>query len=190
MCVTIIALMQLSLNASIFLIIYLGINIIYTLVGKHIPVLDIVCLGAGYPLRLLFGGVICNIQVSSWLFLTIVCLSLFMGIGKRRGEYVDNSAMNTRPVLDHYTLTWLNGQLYFMLGLGIVFYSLWAIEKSIELVYTVPHVLIISMYYSLLIVKETDGDPINTIFNNKLLLLLLIGYIASLTYLLYFFIKL
>jgi len=167
----------LSGKAAICLGIYTLINVFYTIYGKHRPILDILCLSSGYPLRLLYGGFLCGIKVSSWLFLTVLCLSLFMGIGKRRGEFIEENAGNTRPVLEQYSLTWINGQMYFMLGLGIVFYSLWAIEKSSQLVYSIPIVLVITMYYNLLILKDDEGDPVSTVLGNKLLVLIIVLYI-------------
>ena len=86
---------------------YLCINIVYSCGGKHIPVLDVVLLGAGYPIRVQFGGDICGIAISSWLFLTVLCLSFYLGLGKRRGEYVkvanaSEGQKTTRPVLAKY----------------------------------------------------------------------------------------
>ena len=144
---------------------YFVINVIYSMGGKHIPIFDISILSAGYPIRLIYGGEICGISISRWLFLTVICISLFLGIGKRRGEY-NREGNITRPVLEKYNQSWLDGELYMTLGLGIMFYSLWAVEKSINLVYTVPIVLVISMYYSFIITNKNDGDPINTFIGN------------------------
>lgn len=67
-------------------LLYILINLLYSFFGKNIPVLDVVLLGAGYLLRVLFGGCVSYIQVSSWLFLTVMCISFYLGLGKRHGE--------------------------------------------------------------------------------------------------------
>ena len=169
---------------------YLGINLVYSCGGKHIPVLDVVLLGAGYPLRVHFGGDICRIAISSWLFLTVLCLSFYLGLGKRRGEYVKlkdviEGQETTRPVLEKYTLSYLDGEMYLCLGLGLVFYSLWALEKSYELVYTVPIVLIVCMQYNLLLATSADGDPVDMLFSSKMLMLLGVVYVVVLGMLVY-----
>lgn len=75
--------------------------------------------------------------------------------------------------------------MYLCLGLGIVFYSLWAIERLTALTYTVPLVVVICMKYNLLMI-QTDGDPINTIYSSKSMILLLGGYVILIAGILYF----
>lgn len=164
-----------SWRSCIWPILYFVINIGYSYGGKHIPVLDIILLGAGYPIRLMYGGIICEISISSWLFLTVICLSFYFAIGKRRGEWKLTENI-TRPVLQYYSKSWLDEELHLMLGLSIMFYSLWAVEKSEKMAYTVPLVLTICIYYDLLIYSRTDGDPINTLLKSRILIILLLAY--------------
>lgn len=174
--------------------VYLFINFLYSFGGKNIPVLDVALLGAGYLIRVLFGGYVSNIQVSSWLFLTVMCISFYLGLGKRHGELVkprggvfceNENTGTTRLVLEKYTASYLEGHMYLCLGLGIVFYSLWAIERLTALTYTVPLVVVICMKYNLLMI-QTDGDPINTIYSSKSMILLLGGYVILIAGILYF----
>ncbi len=74
--------------------------------------------------------------------------------------------------------------MYLCLGLGIVFYSLWAIERLVALTYTVPLVIIICMKYNLLFIN-TDGDPVNTMYSSKSMMLLLGVYTVLITGILY-----
>lgn len=173
--------------------IYLFINFLYSFGGKNIPVFDIALLGAGYLIRVLFGGYVSDIQVSSWLFLTVMCVSFYLGLGKRHGELIktrggvsdeNESSGTTRLVLEKYTVSYLEGHMYLCLGLGIVFYSLWAIERLTALTYTVPLVVVICMKYNLLMI-QTDGDPINTIYSSKSMMLLLGGYVILIAGILY-----
>lgn len=184
-------------------VIYLFVNLAYSFGLKNIPVLDITFLGAGYLLRVLYGGFLSKIPVSSWLFLTVLCVSFYLGLGKRKGELADyvrdgqsggtvsangnNFKIAVRPVLEKYTLSYLDNHMYLCLGAGLVFYSLWAMEKSMALVYTVPLVLVICMKYNLLLVGEADGDPVNTMFSSKGFLILLLLYAMAVFSILYFF---
>ena len=79
--------------------IYIVCNVIYSFKGKEIPVLDILLLGAGYPIRVLFGGAVIATGVSIWLFLTVLCVSLYFALGKRRGEYQRNVTLYGRYFL-------------------------------------------------------------------------------------------
>lgn len=91
----------------------------------------------------------------------------------------------TRPVLAKYTLSYLDGEMYLCLGLGLVFYSLWALEKSMALVYTLPLVLLICMTYNFLLAGRTDGDPVNVVFSSKALMGLIAVYGVAISLILY-----
>jgi len=70
--------------------------------------------------------------------------------------------------------------MYMFLGLGVIFYSLWAVDPQQshkKVIWTVPIVMIITMAYSLSVEEnDSDGDPINILTKNKLLIVLLLGY--------------
>lgn len=181
--------MKASVVATLFLASYLAINIIYSLGCKNIPIVDIIMLASGYPIRLLFGGSITNIVVSPWLFLMVLCVSLYLGIGKRYGELkqVGEKAcdlQNIRPVLLKYDISYLNKQLYMFLSLSLVFYSLWTIERAEKLVYTVPVVMIIALRYNWLLEKK-DGDPVEMILKDLPILIISIFYALVLMILIY-----
>ena len=172
---------------------YVFINLLYSFWGKDIPVIDVAFLGSGYLIRVLFGGYVSGIPVSSWLFLTVVCISFYLGLGKRYGELMqgregsigrENGRGATRLVLEKYTTPYLEGQMYLCLGLGIVFYSLWAIERMTALIYTVPVVILICMKYNLL-VAHTDGDPVDTVYSSRSMMALIGMYMFLITGILY-----
>lgn len=178
-----------SVAAVLFLISYLVINIVYSLGCKNIPIVDIVMLASGYPIRLLFGGSITNIVVSPWLFLMVLCVSLYLGIGKRYGELKQIgektcNLQNIRPVLLKYDISYLSKQLYMFLSLSLVFYSLWTIERAEKLVYTVPVVMIIALRYNWLLEKK-DGDPVEMILKDWPILSISILYAFALMILIY-----
>lgn len=91
---------------------------------------------------------------------------------------------NVRPVLRYYTTSYLEKHAYLSMGVGIVFYSLWTIEKNAFFVWTVPLVLAICMLYNL-VLKDTGGDPIETLALSKPLLMLLSIYVAFMVVILY-----
>lgn len=74
--------------------------------------------------------------------------------------------------------------MYLCLGLGIIFYSLWAIERLTALTYTVPLVVIICMKYNLLLI-DTDGDPVNILYSSKSMMLLIGIYVILISGILY-----
>lgn len=116
------------IDAAIVLGAYFVLNVGYSLGLKNVPVIDIAILASGFVLRILFGGAVCGIGISSWLLLTILALSVFFALGKRRGELLRHgSAM--RKSLEAYSPSFLDKNLYMYLGVGLVFYSLWTFER-------------------------------------------------------------
>ncbi len=167
------------LNTSLyFLLAYIIINICYSMGLKNVAIIDIVLLASGFVIRVYYGASIINVDVSSWLFLTIMSSSLFLGLGKRKKELINSK--ESRKVLQEYNEAFLDKFQYLSLTLTIVFYSLWSIEQDIKYLYlTIPLLIIIFMKYSLNIEMNDEGDPTTVLYQDKLLmsLCLLYGFI-------------
>lgn len=177
--------------ALIYLALYLVLNIGYNCGLKDIPIIDVTILVSGFLLRLLFGSAITGISISNWLYLTVITLSFYMGLGKRRNELRNQSSDDTRKVLRHYPYEFLDKSMYMSLTLAIVFYAMWTVSGSSgfvptsELIWTVPMVIIICLKYNLTIEGTSDGDPVEVIFHDKILIALIILFIAILIAMLY-----
>ncbi len=65
---------------------YLVLQIAYTLIFKHIEILDVMAIAAGFILRVYAGALIINAHLSVWFLLCVISVSLFMAVGKRRAE--------------------------------------------------------------------------------------------------------
>lgn len=182
------------LNCAI-IVIYAIVNLLYSLYLKNIPIVDVFTLSACYLLRLFYGGAIISVSISKWLYLTVLCASLYMGLGKRRNE-IQKQSKSTRKVYEFYNYNFLDKNLYVCMALSLVFYSLWAIEirpLNIEylngylLLATIPIVYFIMMRYSLCIENNnSDGDPINVVLKDKFLLFIVACFVILLVISIYF----
>lgn len=160
-----------NVQAVLLILAYVAINILYSKWLKTQVLIDCFCIAAGFVLRVMVGGTIVSGGVSGWMFLTVVALSLFMAFGKRRGELHAYASGETRDVLEVYELNFLNGIVFMCAGLTMVFYSLWSISHTENLVYTVPIVLFIVIRYLLLVfVGRAEADPTTLILSDKTLL--------------------
>jgi len=163
---------RLPMISLILLVLYFFLNIGYSFGLKNIPLLDIVILVSGFLIRVLYGATILNINVSNWLYLTIIVVSFYLSLGKRRNEVVKNG-YNSRKVLKYYTKDFLDKNMSMFLCMSIVFYSLWTFDKNNSLlVWTIPLVIIICMKYSMTIEGDSDGDPVEVILNDKFIIVL------------------
>lgn len=166
----------------IIIAVYFVLNVLYSAGLKHKPIIDIAILVSGFLLRVLYGAVIINVKVSNWLYLTVIAMSFFLGLGKRRNELAKKGS-ETRKVLAHYTPSFLDKNMYMSLAMTIVFYALWCVDplttarfSSELLIWTVPVVMLICMKYSLIIEGDSFGDPVDVILHDKVLILLILGY--------------
>lgn len=172
-------------------LLYLVINIAYSYGFKKIPILDVTILMFGFIIRLMYGAQITNIEISNWLYLTIMTGAFYMGFGKRRNE-IKKQGDKSREVLKKYNKEFLDKFMYVCLILIVVFYCLWCIDINTisrigngYIIWTVPLVLIILMKYSLDIEMDSFGDPVDVITNDKILISLSIFYAISFVVILY-----
>src|SRR5215472_5332171 len=79
--------------------VYLVLQIAYAFVLKHMVVLDVLTISAGFVLRVLAGAVAIDVPVSGWLFLCALLLALFLALAKRRQEIISlqEAATEHRP---------------------------------------------------------------------------------------------
>jgi decaprenyl-phosphate phosphoribosyltransferase len=172
---------------------YLISNILYSFWLKNVPIIDVSILALGFLLRVLMGGAAISVPISKWLLLTIMTLSFYLGFAKRRNEMSKVSSTNeTRKVLKEYNMNFLDKAMNSMMTLSIAFYALWSIDEQVvktfnsdKLIITVPFVLIGMFRYSLIVEGDSFGDPTDIILTDRLLQLIIIGYIALVLVLIY-----
>ena len=135
---------------------YLVINLAYSFKLKHLPIADAFCIAFGFILRLLAGIYVLDQLPISWLMLFTFFLSLFLGFAKRRAELValdeTDTAQERRPVLDHYSMSFLDGALDTSAALAIACYSLFILlpsplQQNPTLVVTVPVIAFMILHY-------------------------------------------
>ncbi|MBQ6181294.1 MAG: UbiA family prenyltransferase [Ruminococcus sp.] len=168
-------------------LLYLLLNFMYSKSWKNKPVIDLVILVSGFVLRMFYGSYITEVVISSWLYLTLIALSLFMAFGKRRNEKIA-CGDSTRSVLGLYTQNYLNSSMYMYLAIFLVFYALWSVDAGSlpGMIYTTPLVIVMIMRYTYDLESDKHGNPVDVILGDKLLLLLGAVYAAFIFVQIYF----
>jgi len=134
-----------------FLAGFIVLNITYSIYFKHIVILDIFSIAAGFTIRVLAGAAIINVPVSSWLILTTMFISLFLGVMKRHSELeqiTESETTSTRKVLAEYSLTFTN-QMATVAAAGVIIcYALYTVSQRTvsvfgteNLIYSTPFVV-------------------------------------------------
>ena len=178
--------------ATVLLVLYFLLNLGYSFGMKNIPLLDVTILAAGFLIRALYGSVVTGIEMSDWLYLVILSAAFYLGLGKRRNELKRQGNDETREVIGKYSFSFLDSNMYICMALVFVFYALWTMDaKTIEayhgsrLIWTVPVVMLIFMKYSMTVEGNSDGDPVEVLIHDKVLLGLCALYLVLMTVLLY-----
>jgi len=161
---------------------YLVINLGYSLGLKHIVILDVLLISAGFVLRIIAGAAAIQVMPSTWLVLCAVTISLFLGFTKRRAEVVllGDRASEHRRVLRHYNTSFLDQMISIVTAATVVCYILYTVDgHTVELIgsrlmiLSVPLVLYgIFRYLYLVYHADSGGDPTRTIFTDVPLLVI------------------
>ncbi|MDE2025535.1 MAG: decaprenyl-phosphate phosphoribosyltransferase [Patescibacteria group bacterium] len=124
-------------EAFLFLVIvYLALQLSYSAILKHIAVLDILALAAGYIFRVYAGELASGFHISVWLVLTTVSLSLFLAVGKRRNEltlisgFTQKQIEATRTTLSHYSERLLDVYASIFVASTFIFYTLFTFLEN------------------------------------------------------------
>lgn len=148
--------------------VYFVINLLYSRWLKHVPVLDVLIISAGFVLRVAGGVTLITVErFSPWLYVITVLFSLYLGFGKRRAEMslLEKGAGSHRKVLDGYTLPLLDQYITIVSGMTIVTYSLYTfsaenLPANHSMMLTIPFVVYgIFRYLQLIQTGSAAGSP-------------------------------
>ena len=114
---------------------YFLLNIAYSFRLKEVVLLDVFLIAAGFMLRVLGGAYAIGVQVSSWIVLCSMFISLFLGFAKRRGELVNVEGAVTgapRRVLLLYRVEFLDQMLTISAAGAVIAYALYTVAPRTQ----------------------------------------------------------
>lgn len=153
---------------ALVLVMYLVLHLAYSFRLKHIVILDVLSITAGFILRVAAGVVVIQVaQFSPWLYGCAGMLALFLAIGKRRQELLElaDQAGSIRVIFKHYNLALLDDMLRIAMIITMMSYLLYTIEAPSALLegtnlalLTTPFVLYGMFRYLYLIHVKGEGS--------------------------------
>ncbi len=158
------------------LLLYLVLMLLYSRFLKHIPILDVLLIAAGFVLRVHAGITLIVVErFSPWLYVIMTLLALYLGFGKRRAELalLANDASFHRKVLDGYTIPLLDQYISILSATTIVAYSLYTFFRpeapgNHTLMLTIPFVIYgIFRYLYLVQVEHAGGAPEDILLSDR-----------------------
>lgn len=180
--------LAISASNDVFWIVlgYAVLNLAYSWHLKQVVILDVFIIAAGFMLRILAGTVGVGIPPSSWLLLTGLMVTLFLGFAKRRSEMavMERGEETARKVLQNYSLPMLDLMIGVCAAGVVMSYSLYtmsaetlAIHQTDKLIYTVPFVLYgLFRYLHLTFSSDAGEDPARDLIRDPHMLLTVLGW--------------
>jgi 4-hydroxybenzoate polyprenyltransferase len=176
-------------------VIYFVLQVAYSLKLKQVVILDIFVIAAGFVIRVVAGGLVIAVPISSWLLICATLLALLLSMGKRRHELVllENRAAEHRPILREYSAYLLDQMIAVVTASTLIAYCLYTISaETVEkfgtsrLIWTTPFVLYgIFRYLYLVHLKGKGGSPEEIIIHDRPMLLNMVLWIAAVILVLY-----
>ena len=125
----------LGLNGKSILVIsiYFVLNILYCVNLKQIPLVDIFIVSSGFVLRIILGGLVCNIELSQWIILMTFLLSLFLAISKRLDDIriYNEKKILIRKNISHYNVEYIQLTLSIIASVTIVCYIMYTVDVDV-----------------------------------------------------------
>lgn len=175
--------------------IYLVVNIAYTLKLKHVAIIDVFIIAAGFVLRLFIGSAVTNIELSMWIILMTFLLALFLALAKRRDDVLIflSSGDKARKVIDGYNIDIVNLSMTIIASVTTVSYIMYTVSPEVikkahtdKLYLSVVFVLLgIMRYLQIAFVEKNSGSPSDILLRDRFIQLTISGWVLTLWILIY-----
>ena len=159
---------------------YVLLLLLYSIALKHVVILDVLVIAAGFVLRAIAGAVAIDVPIRSWLLICTTLLALFLALSKRRHELVllGDGAPDHRRILEEYSPYLLDQMIAVVTASTVIAYTVFATSAETadrlgtgRLGLTLPFVLYgIFRYLYLVHQKHGGGSPAALLLNDRPLL--------------------
>ena len=159
---------------------YVALLVLYSVVLKHLVIIDALTIAAGFVLRAAAGAIAVFVPISHWLLVCTTLLALFLVLSKRRHELtlLADGAMTHRPILEEYSPYLLDQMIAVVTASTLVAYSVYSTStetaerlNTTRLGLTIPFVLYgIFRYLYLVHQKRAGGSPADLLLTDRPLL--------------------
>ncbi|MBI5414650.1 decaprenyl-phosphate phosphoribosyltransferase [Candidatus Peregrinibacteria bacterium] len=176
-------------------VLYVCINILYTLWLKHISIIDVVIIASGFVIRIFVGSFVTGIPLSMWIVLMTFLFALFIALAKRHDDVriFLESGQKTRKSVDGYNLEFLNFSLAMLATISVVSYIMYTTSPEVisrlhsdKLYLTSGFVILGFMrYMQLTLVEKKSHSPTEVLLKDNFIQFCVLGWGICLFFLLY-----
>ena len=161
---------------------YVALTHFYSVTGKHIVILDVMLVAAGFVIRAVAGALSIDVPIGDWFTLCTLFLAVFLALSKRKAEMLalNEHATQTRPVIAEYTASALSAFTATSMAGVLISYALYVLESRAEfqlLALTVPFVMFGIFRYHLLVETSNLGEKAEEVLlSDRPLQLCILGF--------------
>jgi len=163
---------------------YLVMTLSYSMFFKHMPVLDVMGIAAGFIFRAVAGAEAIAVESSPWFLTCILFGALFIGLSKRLAEIklLQGDAGSHRAVLEDYSLELLRQMITVTTACSLISYALYTFEgeHGQALMLTIPFVVYgVFRYLFLVDRKDLGGDPSGILLSDRPMQVCMVLFFAT-----------
>ena len=158
-------------NVQVFalVLLYLGMNIAYSLFLKQFNFIGVVIVALGFVIRVVLGGIVGSVAISEWIVVMTFLLSLFLAIAKRRDTIRCRQDSEAKKIVEFY-----NTLLSICAAIVIIAYILYTLDpltrqRFSDYIYLTGLFTILGIfrYLQLIFLEDNAGCPTTAILKDR-----------------------
>ena len=174
---------------------YFLLNMAYCIWLKRHAIIDVCTVAFGFVLRILAGGMACDVAVSNWLVLMTFLLALFLSFAKRRDDVLRMNVTGEPPRRNtiRYNLTFVNQAITITGTVTLVCYIMYTVSPEVVSRFHAPYLYLTSIfvlvgllrYMQLTVVDEVSGDPTKILLRDRFTQAIVVAWIMAFLLIIY-----
>jgi len=185
----------LSLQMFYLCLLYIILNLAYSVKLKHIPILDIMIIAICFVIRIFVGGAVGGVPIYMWIVIMTFLLALFIALGERRDDVIIFIETNNmlRKSINGYNLRFIDASMMVMAAVVVVAYLMYTVSPEITAKFKTDKLYITSIfvlmgvmrYLQITMLEENSGRPTEILLKDIFIQMSIIGWILSFAILIY-----
>ena len=174
---------------------YFLLNMAYCIWLKRHAIIDVCTVAFGFVLRILAGGMACDVAVSNWLVLMTFLLALFLSFAKRRDDVLRMNETGEPPRRNtiRYNITFVNQAITITGTVTLVCYIMYTVSPEVVSRFHAPYLYLTSIfvlvgllrYMQLTVVDEVSGDPTKILLRDRFTQAIVVAWIMAFLLIIY-----
>ena len=175
---------------------YILLNVGYSFGLRNIPIVDLFIVSLGFILRIHSGGILAEVEVSHWLTIMVMLLSLFLVLARRRDDLVLQSASHSviRKTSSSYNIEFIDVCLTIFAGVIVVAYIMYTVSPEVNQKFNSPYLFTTTLfviagimrYLQIALVEKNSGSPTRILFKDTFLIVTILSWVISFYFIIYY----